>query len=57
MVTEAQQQMIAALLPVLVDAESVQLIVRRAGSEQQWDASWLRAVLESFPVPEEPGNG
>ena len=59
--TDVLQQMIAALLPFFTDAESVQLIVRRAGVEQQWDASWLATVLatvlESLPMPEEPGNG
>ena len=45
MLTEAQQQMLATLFPLLADAESVCVIVRRAGVEQQFDASWLSAIL------------
>ena len=49
--TPEDQDKAIALVPLLQAAESVQIIVRTAGREQQFDATWLLEVLETaLPV-------
>ena len=46
--SKEQYDTVATLLPLLQGAENVQVVIRREGREQQFDASWLRVLLTLY---------